>query len=106
MRTEKGRKVDWAHIIFNSLCSELDQWYKYVKENKGDKKDIFQFALILAKIFRYLFVHQKENSHKPPTKVKKSREEMQKTLEDKKDFAIDSPRSALYKKKKFEEGGA
>jgi hypothetical protein len=20
------------------MCSELDQWYKYVKENKGDKK--------------------------------------------------------------------
>jgi hypothetical protein len=30
---------NWAQIIFNSLCSELDQWYKYVKDNKGDKKD-------------------------------------------------------------------
>jgi len=51
MRAEKGQKVDWAHIIFNSLCNEQDQWYKYVKENKGDKKDTCQFALVLAKIF-------------------------------------------------------
>jgi hypothetical protein len=69
MRTRKGKKVDWAHIIFNSLWSELNQWYKYVKQNKGDKKDINQSALVLAKLFRYSFVHQKENPHKPPTKV-------------------------------------
>ncbi len=29
---EKGQKVDWAHIIFNGLCSELDWWYKYVEK--------------------------------------------------------------------------
>jgi len=51
VRTKKGQKVSWAHIIFNSLCSELDRWYKYVKENKGDKKDTCQSALVLAKIF-------------------------------------------------------
>jgi hypothetical protein len=39
MKIEKGKKVDWVQIMFNSLCNELDQWYKYVKENKGDKKD-------------------------------------------------------------------
>ncbi len=39
MMAEKGQKVDWAQIIFISMCSELDRWYKYVKENKGDKKD-------------------------------------------------------------------
>ncbi len=39
MKMDKGQKVDWAQIIFNSLWSEVDQWYKYVKENKGDKKD-------------------------------------------------------------------
>jgi hypothetical protein len=61
MRTEKGKKVDWAQIIYNSLCSELDRWYKYVKDNKGDKKDKYQSTLILTKIFKYLFVHQKEN---------------------------------------------
>ncbi len=38
MRIVKGKKVDWAQIIYNSLCSELDQWYKYVKDNKGDKR--------------------------------------------------------------------
>jgi hypothetical protein len=51
VKVEKGQKVDWAQIIFNSLCSELDWWYKYVKENKGDKKDTCQFALVLTKIF-------------------------------------------------------
>jgi hypothetical protein len=24
MILEKGKKVDWAHIIYNSLCNELD----------------------------------------------------------------------------------
>jgi hypothetical protein len=61
MSVKKGQKVDWAQIIFNNMCSELDRWYKYVKENKGDKKNTYQCALVLAKIFRYLFVHQKEN---------------------------------------------
>jgi hypothetical protein len=59
MRIEKGQKVDWAQIIYNNLCNELDRWYKYVKENRGDKKDICQSTLILAKIFQYLFVHQR-----------------------------------------------
>jgi hypothetical protein len=43
------------------MCSELHRWYKYVKDNKGDKKDIYQFALVLETIFQYLFVHQKDN---------------------------------------------
>jgi hypothetical protein len=54
----------------------LDRWYKYVKENKGDKKNTCQFALVLEKIFQYLFVHQKENPQKPPVEVKRIREEM------------------------------
>ncbi len=57
MGAKKGQNVDWAQIIFNSLCSELDQWYKFVKGNKGDKKDTYQCALVLAKIFQYLYVH-------------------------------------------------
>jgi hypothetical protein len=61
MRAKKGKKVDWAKIIYDSLCSELDWWYKYVKENEGDKKDTCQLALTQAKIFKHLFVHQKEN---------------------------------------------
>jgi hypothetical protein len=51
MRVEKGQNVDWAQIIFNSLCSELDWWYKYVKENKGDKKYICQYVLVLERNF-------------------------------------------------------
>jgi hypothetical protein len=58
------------------MCNELDWWYKYVKENKGDKKDTYQFALVVAKIFQYLFVHQKDNPQKPLTKVKRTKEEM------------------------------
>ncbi len=57
MKAEKGQKVDWAQIIFNSLCNELHRWYKYVKENKRDKKSTYQSALVLAKTFQDLFVH-------------------------------------------------
>jgi hypothetical protein len=46
MKAKKRQKVDQAQIIYNSLCSELDRWYKYVKDNKGDK-DTCQFTLIL-----------------------------------------------------------
>jgi hypothetical protein len=78
MKVEKGKKVDLAQIIYNSLCSELDWWYKYVKDKKGDQKDTCQSALILAKIFKYMFVHQKEN---PQAKVKRTREDMQAILD-------------------------
>jgi len=40
MKVEKGKKVDWAQIIYNSLCRELDRWYEYVKENKGTKRTL------------------------------------------------------------------
>ncbi len=73
MRAKKGQEVDWAQIIFNNMCSELDQWYTYVKENKGDKKNTCTSTLILVNIFQYMFVHQKENPQKPPTKVKRFR---------------------------------
>ncbi len=43
------------------MCNELDRWYKYAKENKGNKKYTCKLALVLAKIFQYLFVHQKDN---------------------------------------------
>jgi hypothetical protein len=54
-----GKKVDWMQIMYNSLCSELDWWYKYVKENKGDK-DTCLLALIQAKNNNNKFIHQKE----------------------------------------------
>jgi hypothetical protein len=76
VRVEEGQQVDWAHIIFNNLWSELHRSYKYVKDNKGDKKDTYQFTLVLAKVFQYLFMYQKDNPKKPPAKVKKTREEM------------------------------
>jgi hypothetical protein len=41
MRAKKGHEVNWAQIIFNSLCTKLDRWYKYVRENKEDKKDTY-----------------------------------------------------------------
>jgi hypothetical protein len=33
----KGIEGRLGTIIYNRLCSELDSWYKYVKENQGDK---------------------------------------------------------------------
>jgi hypothetical protein len=65
MKAKKGKKVDWAQIIFNNLCSKLDQWYKYVKDNKGDKRDTCQSTLILAKIFKCLLYQQNNNPYKP-----------------------------------------
>jgi hypothetical protein len=65
MKVKKGKKVDWVQIMFNNLCIELNWWYKYVKENKEDKKDACQSTLILAKKFKYLFFPQKNNPQKP-----------------------------------------
>jgi len=62
-------------------------------------------ALVLAKIFQYLFVHQKDNPKKPLTKVKINREEMKITLENRKEATTNSPRSALKRKNKVEGGG-
>jgi len=106
LRTKKGKKVDWAQIIYNSLCSELDWWYKYVKENKGDKKDTCQSTLILANILKYLFVHQKDNLQKPQANVKKNKEEMHATLDNRRKAATKYLRNARKKKNKVEEGGA
>jgi hypothetical protein len=58
------------------MCSELDRWYKYVRKIRGIKKDTYQSTLVLAKQIQYLFVHQKDNPQKPPTKVKRTKEDM------------------------------
>jgi hypothetical protein len=52
-----------------------------------------------------LFVHQKENAQKPLVEVKKTREEMQTTLKNRKKVKAKFPKSALKKKTKVEEGG-
>ncbi len=59
----------------------------------------------MAKIFQYLFLHQKDNPQKPLAKVLKTREEMQIALENRKKVTIDSLRSALKRKNEVEEGG-
>jgi hypothetical protein len=51
-------------------------------------------------------VYQKKNPQKPPTKVKRTREEMKTTLENKKKVVAKSPRSVFKRKNKVEEGGA
>jgi len=53
-----------------------------------------------------LFVHQKENPWKTPAKIKRIREEMHTTLENKMKATSYSPKSAFEKKNKVEEGGA
>jgi shikimate kinase len=75
----------------------------YVKENKGDK-DTYKSTLILTKIFKYLFVHQIENPQKPHAKVKKTREEMQATLEKRKKVVAKFSKSALKRKNRVKEG--
>ncbi len=51
-------------------------------------------------------MHQKDNPQKPLTKVKKTKEEMQIMLENRKKIAVDSLRSAVKRKNRVEEGGA
>jgi hypothetical protein len=53
-----------------------------------------------------LFIHQKENPQKPPTKVKRTREEMHTTLENRKKATSNSPRNAFKTKNKVEKGKA
>jgi hypothetical protein len=75
MRIEKGMKVNWAQIIYNSLCNELEWWYKYVKENKGDMKDTCKSTLILVKVFKYMFVTKRKihKNHMPRSRELKRR---------------------------------
>jgi hypothetical protein len=47
----------------------------------------------------------RENPQKLPTKVKRTREEMETTLENRKKATIDSPKSDLKRKNRVEEGG-
>jgi hypothetical protein len=54
--------------------------------------------LILAKIFKYLFVHQKENPQKSQAKVKRIRKEMLATLENKRKAVAKSLRIVLKRK--------
>jgi hypothetical protein len=51
-------------------------------------------------------VHQKDIPEKPPDKVKGTREEMHKTLENKKKVTANSPRSDFKRKNKVEDRGA
>jgi hypothetical protein len=62
--------------------------------------------LVLAKIFQYLFVHQKENPLKPLAKVKRTREEMQIALENRKKVAANFLRTTFKRKNRVEEGRA
>jgi hypothetical protein len=52
-----------------------------------------------------LFVHQKKNPQKPLAKVKRTREEMQTTLKNRKKVAVESPKIVLKRKNRVEEGG-
>jgi hypothetical protein len=61
--------------------------------------------LILAKIFKYFFFPQKNSPQKPQTKVKRTREGMQTSLENKNKVATKSPGNVLKKKNRVEEGG-
>jgi hypothetical protein len=51
-------------------------------------------------------MHQKDTPHKPLAKVKRTREEMQTTLEKIKKATTDSPISAFKKNNKVKEGAS
>jgi hypothetical protein len=58
----------------------------------------------LQKIFKYFFVHRKDSPQKPWTKVKRTREEMQATLETIRKITAKSPSNVLKRKNQIEEG--
>ncbi len=39
MKMEEGLEVDWAHIMFNNLSSELDRWTKMQVDGKHETKN-------------------------------------------------------------------
>ncbi len=47
MKAEEGIEVNWAQIMFNNLCSELDRWTNMQEKMQAsgkqeDKKEIIQ----------------------------------------------------------------
>ncbi len=60
MKVEEGFEVDWAHIMFNILCSGLDRWKKMqskmqVNGKHEDKKKPYYLTFVLERLFRYIF---------------------------------------------------
>ncbi len=52
MKMEEGIEVDWAQIMFNNLCNELDKWTKMhenmqVDGKQEDKKETCHSLLVL-----------------------------------------------------------
>ncbi len=84
----------------------MDQWYKYVKENKGDKKNSYQSTLVFGKNLSVFVCVSKGEPHKPLAKVLKNKEEMKTKLENKKKVASNFLGSAFKRKNRVEEGGA
>jgi len=62
--------------------------------------------LVFGKNLSISIYVSKGEPHKPLAKVKRTREEMNTTLENKKKVASNSPRSAFKRKNRVEEGGA
>ncbi len=60
MKVEDGIKVDWAQIIFNNLCNELDKWTKMQEKmqiggKQEEQKEICHSTLVLERLFRHMF---------------------------------------------------
>jgi hypothetical protein len=62
MRAEKGKKVDWVQIMFNTLGNKLNQWYKYVKGIRGTRRTHVSQFFDPSKDFKFLFFSTKEQS--------------------------------------------
>ncbi len=101
----EGGRRQIGHKLYSIVCV-VNQigGISMLRRLRGIKK-IHVDALVLAKIFQYMFVHQKDNPHNPPTKVKRTRKEVQTTLKNKKKTIVDFPRSVFKRKNKVEERG-
>jgi hypothetical protein len=54
VRAEIGKKVDWAHIIFNSLCSELDSGISMLRRIRGIRMIHVGLPWYWQKSFRFV----------------------------------------------------
>jgi hypothetical protein len=94
-----GKKIDWVQIMYNSLCSELDWWYKYVKENKGTRTHVYKpWSWQRFSIF-YLFTKRKNHKLKLREPERICRQHWRTKI------VVESPRNALKRKNKIKEGG-
>lgn len=113
MKVEEGFEVDWAQIMFNNLCRDWIDGPRCKKKckwmgNKRIKKKTCHSALVLERLFNYMFqkdfrvIENKTKITQKKTKITK--EEMQQVLDSRKRTSRGSPWTMEKRKNKAEIG--